>query len=151
MSAQHVFDTAPLGALIRFSDGTPRPPDRFKRKLADWENRNGVGRLTRKSPAVDRGSSDYPASFALHLGSYGSGGTIVLVLTRHFLVTSGLHFAIAEMPSPGSVRVLTSYGDEDELRHLAPDMASAQAWFAVHHYSNARFDVVPDPEHVRAA
>ncbi len=151
MSAQHVFDTAPLGALIRFSDGTPRPPDRFRRKLADWENRNGAGRLIRKSPAVDRGNSGYPASFALHLGSYGSDGIIVLVVTRHFLVTSSLHFEIAEIPSPGSVRVLTSYGDSDELRHLAPDMASAQAWLAAHHYSNARFDVVPDPQQGRAA
>ena len=151
MSAQHVFDTAPLGALIRFSDGTLRPPDRFRRKLADWENRNGTGRLIRKSPAVDRGSSDYPASFALHLGSYGSGGTIVLVVTRHFLVTSSLQFQIVEMPSPGSVRVLTAFGDSEELRHLAPDMASAQAWLAAHHYSNARFDVVPDLEQGRAA
>lgn len=151
MSAQHVFDTAPLGALIRFSDGTPRPPDRFRRKLDDWENRNGTGRLTRKFPAVDRGSSGYPASFALHLGSYGSNGTIVLVVTRHFLVTSYLHFEILEMPSPGSVRVLSAFGDGDELRHLAPDMASAQTWLAAHHYSNARFDVVPDPDQGRAA
>jgi hypothetical protein len=151
MSAQHVFDTAPLGALIRFSDGVSRPPDRFRRKLADWENRNGAGRLMRKSPAVDRGTSGYPASFALHLGSYGSDGVIVLVVTRHFLVTSSLHFEIAEMPSPGSVRVLTSFGDSDELRHLAPDMSSAQAWLAAHHYSNARFDGVPDPEQWRVA
>jgi hypothetical protein len=151
MSAQHVFDTAPLGALIHFSDGTPRPPDRFRRKLADWQNRNGVGRLIRKSSAVDRRSSGYPASFALHLGSYGSHGTIVLVVTRHFLVTSSLQFQIVEMPSPGSVRVLTSYGDDDELRHMAHDMASAEAWLAAHHYSDARFDVVPDPEQGRAA
>jgi len=151
MSAQHVFDTAPLGSLIRFSDGAPRPPARFTRKLADWVNRNGAGRLMRKSPGVDRGSSGYPASFALHLGSYGSNGTIVLVVTRHFLVTSSLHFEIAEMPLPGSVRVLTAFGDGDELRHLAPDMASAQAWLAAHQYSNARFDLVPDLEQGRAA
>ena len=151
MSAQHIFDTAPLGALIRFFDGTPRPPDRFRRKLADWENRNATGRLTRKSPAVDRGGADYPAGFALHLGSYGSDGIIVLVVTRHFLVTSRLNFEIAEMPLPGSVRVLTSFGDGDELRHLAPDMASAQAWLAAHRYSHARFDVVPEPDQGRAA
>ena len=151
MSAQYIFDTAPLGAIVRFSDGAPRPPERFKRKLADWKDRNGTGRLTRKSPAVERGGSGYPAGFALHLGSYGSNDVIVLVVTRHFLVTSSLHFEIAEIPSPGSVRVLTSHGDEDELRHLAPNMASAQAWLAAHLYSNARFDVVPDAEHGRAA
>ena len=31
-TAQSIFDAAPLGAIIRYSDGTPRPPDRFKRK-----------------------------------------------------------------------------------------------------------------------
>jgi hypothetical protein len=151
MSAQHIIDTAPLGALIRFSDGTPRPPDRFSRKLADWENRNGVGRLIRKSRAVDHGHSGYPASFALHLGSYRSDGIIVIVVTRHFLVTSSLHFEIAGTPSRGSVRVLTTFGDGDELRHLAPDMASAEAWLAAHHQSNARFDIVPDLEQGRTA
>lgn len=28
------------GTAVRVSDGTPQPPARFKRKLADWENRN---------------------------------------------------------------------------------------------------------------
>jgi hypothetical protein len=26
MSARYIYDTAPLGSLIRFSDGTPKPP-----------------------------------------------------------------------------------------------------------------------------
>ena len=34
MSAQTFFDTAPLGALIRYADGRPQPPARFKRKFA---------------------------------------------------------------------------------------------------------------------
>jgi hypothetical protein len=28
------------GVRVRVSDGTPQPPARFKRKLADWENKN---------------------------------------------------------------------------------------------------------------
>ena len=40
MSAQLIYDLIPLGAIIRFSDGTPRPPDRHRKKLAAWEHRN---------------------------------------------------------------------------------------------------------------
>jgi len=37
MSASTIFDTAPLGALIRYTDGSPKPPSRFIKKLAAWE------------------------------------------------------------------------------------------------------------------
>ena len=40
MSAQHIYVSAPLGSIVRYSDGTPRPPARFKRKLAAWENKD---------------------------------------------------------------------------------------------------------------
>lgn len=147
MSAQYIFDTVPLGATIRFCDHTPRPPERFRRKLAAWNDRNASGTLIRKMAGTDR----YPASIALHLGTYGSNGVTVLVVTRHFQVTSELDFEIVKLPAPGSVRVLTIIGDGEELRHLAPDLASAKAWLATNRYSNARFDVVPEAEQGRAA
>ena len=31
-SARQVYDSAPLGSLIRFYDGTPEPPARYGRK-----------------------------------------------------------------------------------------------------------------------
>lgn len=51
MSATTIIGTAPLGALIRYTDGCPRPPARFTKKLAAWERSNGVGRLVKKEPA----------------------------------------------------------------------------------------------------
>ena len=45
MSASTIIDTAPLGALIRYTDGSPKPPARFTKKLAAWERSNGVGLL----------------------------------------------------------------------------------------------------------
>lgn len=42
MSAQSIYDTAPLESLIRYSDGTKEPPARHTRKLADWKRRNGL-------------------------------------------------------------------------------------------------------------
>jgi len=49
MSAQLIYDTAPLGSLIRYSNGEPRPPERFTRKLKAWNNDNGIGRLIERS------------------------------------------------------------------------------------------------------
>ena len=48
MSATTIIDTAPLGALIRYTDGSPKPSPRFTKKLAAWERSNGVGRLVKK-------------------------------------------------------------------------------------------------------
>lgn len=63
MSAHTVYENAPLGSLIRYSDGTPRPPARFKKKLAAWENRNGAGRLVRKERlSTGRTGARLPAS-----------------------------------------------------------------------------------------
>ncbi|SCW85711.1 hypothetical protein SAMN02927924_03443 [Sphingobium faniae] len=136
--------TAPLGALLRYSDGQPRPPARFNKKLAAWERSNGVGRLIKKTPAVVRPSYSLPEGFTLHHGDFGSGGVIMMVVTMTWHVTSPLHFEIIEQPADGMVRVLTQGEGVDELRHLAPDMAAAQSWFASHRYSNARFEVVGD-------
>jgi len=37
MSAQLIYDLAPLGSTVTYSDETPRPPERFRKKLASWE------------------------------------------------------------------------------------------------------------------
>lgn len=50
MSTTTIIDAAPLGALIRYTDGSPKPPARFTKKLAAWERSNGVGRLVKKEP-----------------------------------------------------------------------------------------------------
>lgn len=45
MSAHQIYDNASLGSLIGYSDGTPKPPARFNKKLAGWQSCNGVARL----------------------------------------------------------------------------------------------------------
>jgi len=141
MSAQHIYDTAPLGALIRYSNGEPQPPARFKRKVRAWEHFNGVGRLTQKQPGSAGRHYVLPASITLHVGSYGENGCIVLELSRSFHVGSDLTFTVAELPPVGAARVVTSWQEVDELRHLARDVAAAEAWLREHQYSNARIEV----------
>ncbi len=140
-SARHIHETAPLGSLIKFANGEPRPPERFRIKLRDWERENGSGRLVARAPASDR----LPATFTLHLGNFGSKGVIIMVMRRQFDTDSAELFEIAELPKPGMVRVLTSHGDREELLHLAADMGSAERWMEANDYSNMRAEIVSDP------
>ena len=46
-----MISTDDIGKRVLVSDGTPRPPERFNRKLADWKHRNYAGKLTAINPA----------------------------------------------------------------------------------------------------
>jgi len=151
MSAQSIFDQAPIGALIRYSDGTPRPPQRFKNKLAAWENSNNLGRLVRKAAAHTIGNHTTPASFTLHQGDFGSAGVVVLRVFKTFSVGSPLTFTVVERPRPGAVRVLDRAGKGAELLHLAENRAAAQAWLASHRYADAVLDEVTDDDATASA
>lgn len=100
-----IFAAAPLGAVIRFSDGTPQPPERFKRKLSDWKNRNDAGRLTERQASGGRGEWDRD-SFSLHLGDYGSGGVTVLSVNRSFSDRSPGSFEVIGLPTQGAFAVI---------------------------------------------
>lgn len=146
MSAMIIYDNAPLGSLIRYSDGTPRPPDRFNKKLAAWKNRNSVGRLVRKEPSRERPTYSSPASFTLHEGDFGQGGVILITVRRTYSVDSDLTFAVTERPKVGMVRILQSIGDASELLYLAENREAAELWLANNCYPNARFEEVTADE-----
>jgi hypothetical protein len=142
MSALHVFDNAPLGSIIRYSDGSPKPPARFNKKLEQWERSNGSGRLIRKSPGRDVGNFPFLASFTMHEGDLGGGGIVLIVLHRSFSVDTRLHFEVVETPALGSVRVLGQYGAGTELLHLAASHEAAVRWLQQHTHSNAVLEEV---------
>lgn len=144
MSAQHIYVSAPLGSIVRYSDGTPRPPARFKRKLAAWENKNSGGRLVKKTPSCEMPSCFLPASITLHQGDSGSAGVVVLRVYKTFSVNCALTFIVTEVPKPGSVRVLDR--EAAELLHLAADRTAAEAWLAAHRYPGAVLEDVTTDE-----
>lgn len=158
-TAQAIFDSAPLGAIIRYQDGTPKPPARFNRKVQAWERFNGTGQLVKKEPASQLGTYERAASFTLFKGDLGSGGIVVLKAFETFSVTSRLQFHVTRTPPAGSVRILTDESNgTSELIHLAPDQASADGWMArnPHHAMRAesvsstacqRFTYLQDPGH----
>lgn len=143
-TARHIYETAPLGSLIAFRSGEPRPPQRFTRKVKAWEQENGTGRLVERQP----GFGTSPATFTLHLGDFESEGVIIMVVRRLFSADSAKPFEILDTPKAGMVRVLTGHGEREELRFLASDMAQAERWMAEHHYSGIRAEIVPDPDPV---
>lgn len=125
MSAQLIFDHVRLGAIIRYSDGTPRPPERHRRKLRAWESRNNTGRLVRKRAGTRVGETTIPAAITLHEGDFGSKAVIVLRVFKTFSVDSDLAFTVVERPAIGSVLVLDRPGDEAVLREVTIDEAAA--------------------------
>jgi len=134
LSAQQLYDTGPLGALIRFSDGAAEPPQRHRRKHAAWRSSNGTGRLVRKAPQKQA----LPASFTLHVGDFGSADVTVVKAYRVFAVTSPLSFAILDKPRPGQVALLHDDLGMPTLVHLADTEADARAWLAAHPRDNVR-------------
>jgi hypothetical protein len=142
MSAQHIFDSTPLGSIICYSDGSPKPPARFTKKLSNWERSNGSGRLIRKSPGRSVGNFPFPASFTMHEGDLGGGGIVLIVLHRSFSVDTRLRFEVVETPALGSVRVLAQYSTGTELLHLAANHDAAVRWLQQHTHSNAVLEEV---------
>ena len=142
MSAQLIYDLVPLGAIIQFSDGTPRPPDRHRKKLAAWEHRNSGGRLIRKQAERRVGNTIIGATITLHGGDYGGGGIVVLRIHRTFSVDSDLSFVVTERPRVGAVRVLNRPGEDAELVYLASSRADAETWLQSHGYPDAVLDEV---------
>lgn len=146
MSATIVYDNAPLGSLIRYSDGTPKPPSRFTRKLAAWQTRNGVGRLVKKEPPRERPTYSSPACFTLHEGNFGEDGIILVTVMRTYSVGSDLRFEIVERPAIGMVRVLQSVGASPELLHMAENREAAELWLARNRYQKAYLEEITADE-----
>ena len=142
MSAKTIIDRAPLGALIRYTDGSPKPPARFTKKMAAWERSNGVGRLVKKEPPRSYTTWTAPASFTLHEGNFASDGVILVTIMRSHSADSRLIFEVAEEPKPGQVRVLLDFGGNMELLHLAESVGAAELWIAKERYRNARLEIV---------
>ena len=69
MRAPEIIEKAPLGAFVKFSNGQPKPPARFTKKLAAWQHNNGIGQLTEKRPNHMVGSYHSLAQFTLRMGS----------------------------------------------------------------------------------
>lgn len=146
MSAHTIIDNAPIGSIVAWSDGTPQPPARFRKKLAAWQTNNSRGRLIRKQGGRDIGNVSLSACFTLHEADYGDGGVIAVRVHRTFSLESKLQFAIVERPAIGSVRVFDRAGDGAELVYLATNEPDAKEWLTRHGYPQAVLEEVTADE-----
>jgi hypothetical protein len=137
MSAHLIFEHAPLGSIVQFTDDTPRPPERHRKKLRAWLERNNSGRLIRKRGETIVGCTDIPAEITLHMQDLGSRSVIVMRILRSFSVNTDLSFSILERPAMGSFLVLERPGSEAELVHLASKRQEAEEWLSRHGYPRA--------------
>jgi hypothetical protein len=146
MSAYTIIDNAPIGSIVSWSDGTPQPPTRFRRKLAAWKTNNSRGRLIRKQGDRCVGSVSLSPCFTLHEADYGAGGGVAIRVHRTFSLDSKLRFTIVERPGIGSVRVFDRAGDDAELIYLASNEADAKEWLTRHGYPRAVLEEVTADE-----
>lgn len=145
MSA-HIAFMAPIGSFIAWSDGTPQPPERHRRKLSAWQRNNSSGRLIRKQDERAAGNIILPANFTLHEADHGAGGVIAIRVHRSFSLETSLTFTIVERPAIGSCRVFDRAGDNAELVHLAANRQVAEEWLSRHGYPHAVLEVVTADE-----
>jgi hypothetical protein len=146
MSAHTIIDNAPIGSIVAWSDGTPQPPTRFRKKLAAWQTNNSKGRLIRKQGGRGVGNVSLSACFTLHEADYGAGGVIAVRIHRTFSLNSKLFFSIIERPAIGSVRVFDRAGDDAELVYLATNEPEAKEWLTRHGYPRAVLEEVTADE-----
>jgi hypothetical protein len=146
MSASLIYDLAPIGSIVAWSDGTPRPPERFSKKLTAWQTRNSKGCLIRRQGPRTLGNYASPGCFTLHEADFGGNGIIVMRVHRTFGLDSDLSFKVLERPAIGSVRVFDRAGAAAELVHLAEHREAAEVWLKIHGYPNAVLEEVSADE-----
>lgn len=137
---------APIGSILSWSDGTPRPRERHRKKLSAWKTNNSSGRLIRKQDERASGNITVPATVTLHEADFGGSGVIAVRVYRTFSLDGGLTLKIAERPAIGSYRVFDRPGDDAELVHLAKNRQAAEEWLSRHGYPRAILEEVTADE-----
>jgi hypothetical protein len=145
MSA-HLAFLAPIGSILKWSDGTPRPPERHRKKLSKWKTNNSSGRLIRKQDERAADNVILPANVTLHEGDFGGDGVIKIRIHRTFSLETSLTFSVVERPCIESCRVFDRAGDYAELVHLATSREVAEEWLSRHGYPSAVLEGVTTDE-----
>lgn len=146
MSAYMIYDHAPLGSTISYSDGTPRPAEGDRAADRAWLHQNGRGILYGKRAARRSGDNQKPACFTLNTGPLGPGALARFWVPQHFGVDSDLTFEVVDRPPIGAIRVVERRDVGEKLLHRAADRAEAERWFASYDYPDALLEEVTADE-----
>ena len=77
---------ANIGKIVHRTDGTPKPPARFTRKVKDWENRNYSGILTEVTDGYDDTGRAY-----INMETSRVGGGMVAIFNRSGYLNENVH------------------------------------------------------------
>ena len=139
MSVMTIYEHAPIGAMIAWSDGTPRPPKRYLHRHSEWLYCNNRGRLVGKEGKRGSGDPEIPPAIVILKGDFTEAGVVANQTFDTFFFNNPFRFTIAERPLIGSVRVFDRPGCDAELVYLARSRAEAEHWAVVEGYR------YPDP------
>lgn len=120
MNADLIISLAPIGSVVEWSDGTPRPPEHHVATLYHWKRNNGAGLLVRKCDETVQRCFGAPPFFMLHCEDD----------LRSFSVGLTYRFRIGSRPKIGSVRIFEREDPAALMLHLADDRNAADAWLA---------------------
>lgn len=137
MNADLIISLAPLGSVVEWSDGAPRPPEHHVATLYHWKRNNGAGLLVRKCRETGQNYPGVQPFFMLRceddLRTFSAGLTY--------------RFRIASRPRIGSVRIFERDDLAALMLHLADDRDAACAWLADNAaFSDAFMDEVTTDE-----
>lgn len=141
-----VYDHAPIGTVIRFSDGTEMPPSDRPHQRRAWNLFNGTGRLIRKEPPINASVISIPATITLRTAEFGATGAVGLTFSVSGTDQDRVTFEIVELPPVGTIRVLGGTADDKELLFLARNHHAARQWLKLSGISSATLEVVSADE-----
>ena len=120
MNADLIISLAPIGSVVEWSDGNPRPPEHHIATLYHWKRNNGAGLLVRKCDETVQSCLGAQPFFMLRCEDD----------LRSFSVGLTYRFRIASRPKIGSVRIFERNDPAALMLHLADDRAAAGSWLA---------------------
>lgn len=134
MTASLIYDRAPIGALISWTDGTPYPPKRNSYRHSEWLFHNNRGRLVGKEGKRGSGDPRMRPAIVILKGDFTEAGVVANSSLYTFYIDYPLRFTIVGRPPIGSVRVFDRPGRGAELVYLASNHAEAEHWTMVEGY-----------------
>ena len=148
MSFMTIYERAPIGALIAWTDGTRRPPKRTSTLHSEWLFHNNRGRLVKTQGERGRGDPGSCPAITILKGDFTEAGVVANSSVYTFQIDYPLQFTIVERPPIGSVRVFDRPGRDAELVYLASNRAEAEHWAMVEgiRYPDSVFEEVTADE-----
>ncbi len=131
MNARELFALSPYGATVRFSNGQPKPPARFNKKLREWESHNSAGRFVRAEQA-DPSAQYSREGFVLQTRH------AIIIMQMCFGLEGSNTFEIEQTPPPGTILAFTKFGRDLELQAVCLTEGEARKWWDRNRHSTSR-------------